>query len=96
MDRDQFELTVLGTRGSMPVAGSQYIEFGGATSCYLVRAGDENIFLDAGTGMAHAPAVFPKPPTILITHMYMMPVVVFHISLVRTRQYLFLLMIQKK
>lgn len=67
----QFLLTILGTRGSMATGGPAFSEFGGDTSCYLVQAGEESIFLDAGTGLMHAPAVFPKPPIILLSHLHL-------------------------
>ena len=61
-------VTVLGTRGSMPVSGSDFAAFGGNTSCYLVAAGDERIFLDAGSGMVHASGECPRDPVILLSH----------------------------
>ena len=70
-DGDQFRLKVLGTRGSMPVSGREYSIFGGSTSCYLVEAGEERIFLDAGSGLIHAPEDLPKPPTILLSHLHL-------------------------
>ena len=39
-------LTVLGARGSLPVSDTKRSRFGGATSCYMVQAGSETIFLD--------------------------------------------------
>lgn len=61
-------VTVLGTRGSVPVSGSRYEEFGCATSCYLVEAGEQAVILDAGTGIVNAPRSFATPPAILISH----------------------------
>ena len=40
-----------GTRGSNPVAGSEYVRYGGNTSCLEVRHGDDLIIIDAGTGI---------------------------------------------
>jgi len=42
-----------GTRGSIPVSGPQYLEFGGNTSCLKVTIKDDNRIgiLDAGTGI---------------------------------------------
>ncbi len=45
-----FQIDFLGTRGSIPIDGSEFKEFGGATSCILVRLGGENIVFDAGSG----------------------------------------------
>lgn len=61
---------VLGTRGSIPVSGAGYAEFGGSSSCYLVEAGDERIFLDAGSGLMHAAADYPGTPVILLSHLH--------------------------
>lgn len=66
-----FELTVLGARGSIPVGRADCSLFGGDTSCYMVRAGEETIFLDAGTGLVHAPAEYPCPPSILLSHLHL-------------------------
>jgi phosphoribosyl 1,2-cyclic phosphodiesterase/CheY-like chemotaxis protein len=40
-----------GTRGSVPVSGKPYIVHGGNTSCVEVRAGEDVVILDAGTGI---------------------------------------------
>jgi len=40
-----------GTRGSNPVAGAEYVRYGGNTSCLEVRQGDDIIVIDAGTGI---------------------------------------------
>ncbi len=40
-----------GTRGSCPVSGPQYQQFGGNTSCLELRYGDSLIIFDAGTGI---------------------------------------------
>ncbi len=54
-NENTFSLTVLGARGSIPVFGDKYKEYGGATSSYLVKAGDDIIILDAGLGIMDAP-----------------------------------------
>ena len=64
-------VTVLGSRGSMPVSGREFEEFGGATACYLVEAGGQAIILDAGTGITRAPSSFKVPPTILLSHLHL-------------------------
>ncbi|MBI3211358.1 MAG: response regulator [Simkania negevensis] len=40
-----------GTRGSNPVAGAEYVRYGGNTSCLEVRRGDNTLIIDAGTGI---------------------------------------------
>jgi ribonuclease BN (tRNA processing enzyme) len=67
----QFSLTVLGTRGSVTVSGKEYERFGGMTSCYLVRAGEQIVFLDAGTGIIQAPETEESEPVILISHLHL-------------------------
>lgn len=71
MSHFDFCLTVFGARGSIPVSSKSIQEFGGSTSCYLVRAGDETIFLDAGTGLTFAPDISGKAPTILLSHLHL-------------------------
>ena len=56
MRETDFQLTVLGARGSMARDGQDCAEFGGDTSCYMLRAGEETLFLDAGSGLISAPA----------------------------------------
>lgn len=40
-----------GTRGSCPVSGPEFMQFGGNTSCLEIRYGDALAILDAGTGI---------------------------------------------
>lgn len=63
-------VTLLGTRGSMPCSGKEYLRYGGRTSCILVQLAGETLLLDGGSGMA-----FLKPKsvpsrrlTLLLTH----------------------------
>ena len=71
MENPSLRLTVLGARGSMAVSGEAYNRFGGATSCYLVQCGENSLFLDAGSGLVQAPAEFPRPPAILLSHLHL-------------------------
>jgi len=71
MNDSGMRLTVLGARGSIPVSGPQFALFGGSTSCYMVEAGGETIFLDAGTGLLSAPVNFSRPPVILLSHLHL-------------------------
>ncbi len=61
-------LTVLGCRGSMSVSGADKNIYGGASSCYMIEAAGEVIFLDAGTGIINAPELFGEHISVLITH----------------------------
>ena len=70
-EKSCLSLRVLGTRGSMAVTRRDQQIFGGDTSCYMVQAGDETVFLDAGSGILSAPVDFPRPPHILISHLHL-------------------------
>lgn len=65
------KFTVLGTRGSVPVEGKNFARYGGATSCYKVLAGKEEIYLDAGSGIVSALPARDTNITILLTHMHL-------------------------
>ena len=71
MNENGMRLTVLGSRGSIPVSNAQQSRFGGATSCYMVEAAGETVFLDAGSGLLSAPTEFDKPPVILLSHLHL-------------------------
>lgn len=64
-------LTVLGATGSMAVSRKGREFYGGATSCYMVQAGEDCVFLDAGSGLLAAPSEFPNPPLILLSHLHL-------------------------
>ena len=64
-------MTVLGARGSVPVEGNSFSVYGGATSCFKVEAGDEEIYLDAGSGIVSAKPSPHSRLTILLTHMHL-------------------------
>ena len=68
MRNSSMKVCILGARGSVPVSGERFIEFGGATSCVRILAGRQEIYLDAGSGILNA---IPEPDTdisILFTH----------------------------
>jgi ribonuclease BN (tRNA processing enzyme) len=46
-----FSVKIYGCRGSMPVAGPEFVKYGGATSCVVVKAGSHEIVLDGGSGI---------------------------------------------
>ena len=70
-EKPALKLTVLGARGSMPVEGEKFSKFGGATSCFRIQAGNEEIFLDAGSGIFNAKTETDSHVTILLTHMHL-------------------------
>ena len=44
-------VTFWGVRGSIACAAPRYVVFGGNTSCLEVRAGEQRLVLDSGTGI---------------------------------------------
>ena len=51
MQNNSLDVIILGSRGSIPVSGTQFSHFGGATCCVLVRTQSAAVILDAGTGL---------------------------------------------
>ena len=54
-------VAVLGTRGSFPMTGRDYWEYGGNTSCFLADLCGETVILDAGSGLSSLGTVVPLP-----------------------------------
>lgn len=48
---EPIKITILGSRGSMPVSGKKHLRYGGATCCILIQHASQAIILDAGTGL---------------------------------------------
>lgn len=67
-----FRLVVLGSRGSIPVSGSEFEIYGGNTTSFAVVDGDHLLgFVDAGTGLMAYPAygLAPDGPIdVFLTH----------------------------
>jgi phosphoribosyl 1,2-cyclic phosphodiesterase len=59
----QFSVRFWGVRGSIATSGCEYTEVGGHTSCVEVRAGNETIILDAGTGLFPLSQTLREPTT---------------------------------
>jgi len=65
-----------GVRGSLPAPGSDYVRYGGHTSCLALAhdgAPAPTLLLDAGTGLVAAAALFHGGPfagTILLSHLH--------------------------
>lgn len=49
--KSQNSVTLLGTRGSVPVSGAQYAKYGGATLSVFLRLDGRPLIIDAGTGL---------------------------------------------
>ncbi len=64
------QIRLKGVRGSLPVHAPEFAVYGGATSCIWVKAGEENIILDAGTGLRGDLGFFSSSHrfTLLLTH----------------------------
>jgi phosphoribosyl 1,2-cyclic phosphodiesterase len=50
----RFSVTVWGSRGSTPMSGPAFVQYGGNTICIEVRCGAEVLLFDAGTGIIPA------------------------------------------
>ncbi len=46
-----FRVKLWGARGSLPISGPMFQEFGGNTICFEIRCGDHVLLIDAGSGM---------------------------------------------
>lgn len=68
------KLNILGTRGSVPVSGKEFTDFGGGTSSLLVTTDEDpsvEIYLDAGSGIQSASPHPGSRITILFSHMHL-------------------------
>jgi phosphoribosyl 1,2-cyclic phosphodiesterase len=67
-----FSVRFWGVRGTVACASPQYVQFGGNTSCVQVMAGNEQIILDAGTGIRELGSDFLRKniskASLLLTH----------------------------
>ena len=66
-------ITLWGTRGSLPTPGPETIHFGGNTPCISVSSGNNLLILDAGSGIRRLGAQLKKYGRIdiLLTHFHM-------------------------
>ena len=66
-------VSVLGTRGSVPVSGPAFSHYGGATTCFLVHLAGQYLLLDAGTGILHLPEEVLSVRTLplILTHTHL-------------------------
>lgn len=71
-ERERWRLHVMGCRGSWPVSGAEYQEFGGATSCYILKRGGHAVILDCGSGLYRAKELLRDCDQIdvLLTHLH--------------------------
>jgi len=62
------DITILGCRGSYPVASAEVARYGGDTTCLSVETTGSLIILDAGTGLRHLPS---PPLSIREAHLFL-------------------------
>ena len=67
------EITFLGVRGAAPTSNKNQLVFGGATSCILIEANNQMLYIDFGTGCFNSIDKFltPKKAAILFTHYHL-------------------------
>ena len=65
-------LYVLGSRGSWPVCGEEFLEFGGGTSCYVLKRGDYAVLIDCGSGLYNGRELLAgcRRIDVLLTHIH--------------------------
>ena len=51
---NNYILYACGCRGSWPVSGPEFDEFGGSTTCFIVKTGTHALVIDCGTGLYNA------------------------------------------
>lgn len=64
-------VTVRGTRGAVPMAEADFLEYGGNTSCISVCCCGELVVFDAGSGVVRLDAGAGKRAHILFSHMHL-------------------------
>ena len=67
-----YTIYICGCRGSFPVSGIRFSEYGGETSCYVVKKDDYAVVVDCGTGLKNAISILNdcKNIDILVTHVH--------------------------
>lgn len=68
----EWTLYICGARGSMPVHGKEFQEFGGATSCFVVKNGTYALMVDCGSGFYQAREILADcvRVDIVLTHLH--------------------------
>ena len=66
-------LTILGCRGSFPVSGTDFTEFGGSTTAFLLDLNGNPLLIDAGSGIRNLPEQYyrEKELSVLLTHFHL-------------------------
>ena len=64
-----YEMTIHGCRGTVPVCSTQFMEFGGSSTCFSVNTPEGLLLIDAGTGIKSVEAAnTPESVHLLFTH----------------------------
>ena len=71
MERE-YILYTLGSRGTLSISGLDYAEFGGLTSCYILKVNKHALVIDCGTGLYNAKEILSDCERIdvAITHLH--------------------------
>ena len=73
--QSSLSLRFWGVRGSTPVSGPDYLEFGGNTPCLEIRCGKRLFILDAGSGLnacgLHHRTGLPQEIDLLFSHLHL-------------------------
>lgn len=70
-DKNLFEISFWGTRGTLPAPGQQFRRAGGNTNCTQVTCGEHTIIFDGGTGLRELGcklATQDRPIDLMLTH----------------------------
>ncbi len=69
---NHYSLHVCGARGSRTVSGRNFLEFGGATSCFIMKQGSHAVLIDCGSGLYDAKEILKDCTKIdvLFTHLH--------------------------
>jgi len=69
---NKYQLYCCGSRGSRPVEGRRFNEFGGFTSCYILKTDDYALIIDCGTGFYEANSIVCdcSKVDIVLTHVH--------------------------
>ena len=67
-----YKLYLCGCRGSFPVSGIRFSEYGGETSCYVLKRNSYAVIIDCGTGLKNAEPLLSDCTKIdiLLTHLH--------------------------
>lgn len=67
-----YTMYICGARGTRSVSGADFVEFGGQTTCYILKSNQHAIIIDCGTGLYTAKDILQDCTRIdiLLTHLH--------------------------